>query len=86
MDLASWEEDPLMTTLAREKRAVLVGAIERLPLKMSQCLKLRLLRELKYREIAAVLKLSEATVKSHLREGFPRLGPLLREHSEVFDA
>lgn len=85
IDLATLENDPLMTTLIREQRALLVEAIGQLPPRMSQCLELRLLRELKVREIAKVLGRTEATVKSHLQAGLRRLRPLLQEHAEVFE-
>ena len=75
---------PLDQVLAGERSRILETALEELPPKMRQCMLLRIGGELKYREIAAVMRVSIATVKSQLSEGHKRLEPLLADHFEVF--
>jgi len=57
----------------RERARLLREAIERLPEQMRKCLMLRVYHELKYREIATVLRLSPETVKVHLFQARKRL-------------
>ena len=59
--------------LQRERTRLLRDAIERLPEQMRKCLVLRVYHEMKYREIATVLKLSPETVKVHLFQARRRL-------------
>ncbi|MES1241386.1 MAG: sigma-70 family RNA polymerase sigma factor [Acidobacteriota bacterium] len=59
--------------LRKERTRLLRGAIERLPEQMRKCLVLRVYHEMKYREIATVLKLSPETVKVHLVQARRRL-------------
>lgn len=59
--------------MARERSRLLREAIERLPDQMRKCLMLRVYQDLKYREIAAVLRLSTETVKAHLFQARRRL-------------
>jgi len=58
---------------AKERRRRLREALAGLAPQMRQCLALRLEQDLKYREIAAVLKISIETVKAHLAQGKKRL-------------
>lgn len=57
----------------KERTRLLREAIERLPEQMRKCLVLRVYHEMKYREIATVLKLSPETVKVHLFQARRRL-------------
>ncbi|HEX3130805.1 MAG TPA: sigma-70 family RNA polymerase sigma factor [Thermoanaerobaculia bacterium] len=59
--------------LQQERTRLLRDAIERLPEQMRKCLVLRVYHEMKYREIATVLKLSPETVKVHLFQARRRL-------------
>lgn len=59
--------------LRKERTRLLRDAIERLPEQMRKCLVLRVYHEMKYREIATVLKLSPETVKVHLFQARRRL-------------
>jgi len=59
------------------------SAVEQLPEQMRKCLTLRIDQELKYREIATVLRLSPETVKVHLMRARQRLR---EELGDYFDA
>ena len=59
--------------LQEERSKLLKAAIERLPDQMRKCLMLRVYQELRYREIAAVMRLSPETVKVHLFQARRRL-------------
>lgn len=59
--------------LRRERARLVRAAIERLPEQMRRCLILRVYQDLRYREIAAVLRLSPETVKVHLFQARRRL-------------
>lgn len=76
-------QGPLDQVLADERNRLLYGALEELPPKMRQCVLLRIGQDLKYREIAALMKVSIATVKSQLNAANQRLKPLLEPHSDV---
>lgn len=60
-------------TLRRERSRLLREAVEKLPEQMRRCLVLRVYQEMKYREIAALLRLSPETVKVHLFQARKRL-------------
>ena len=64
---------PGETALDRERSRVLREAIVGLPEQMRKCLMLRVYQDLKYREIAVVLRLSVETVKAHLFQARKRL-------------
>jgi len=68
--------------LRKERSRLLREAIEALPDQMRKCLILRCYRELKYREIAEVLRLSPDTVKAHLFQARQRLKESLGEYFE----
>lgn len=72
-DMAQISEDPLASTLDRERADVLAEALDQLPGQMRRCVLLRLHQGLKYREIAAVLNISISTVKAHLFQARHRL-------------
>lgn len=59
-------DDPLENALAAERVEILRKAVEDLPPQMQRCVLLRMDRDLKYREIAALLGISIDTVKAHL--------------------
>ena len=60
------EPGPFDLVLAKERSRILHGAIEELPCQMRRCLLLRVDQDLKYREIAELLRISIETVKAHL--------------------
>jgi len=76
-------EGPLDQVLADERRQLFYRALAQLPPKMRQCVLLRLVQDLRYREIAALMKVSIATVKSQLNLAKQRLKPLLGPHSDT---
>lgn len=59
--------------LEKEQQQLLKRAIAQLPPQMRQCVKLRFEQGMKYRQIAAVLKISIDTVKAHLAQARKRL-------------
>lgn len=59
--------------LRRERARLLRAAVEKLPDQMKRCLVLRVYQEMKYREIAVLLRLSPETVKVHLTQARRRL-------------
>lgn len=71
--VAADEPAPGEAMLWKERARLLRDAIERLPEQMRKCLVLRVYHEMKYREIATVLKLSPETVKVHLFQARRRL-------------
>ncbi|HEX4953396.1 MAG TPA: sigma-70 family RNA polymerase sigma factor [Thermoanaerobaculia bacterium] len=73
VELASAERLPDETTLDRERTRLLAAAIEELPAQMRKCLLLRIDQDLKYREIAVLLRISVETVKAHLFQARQRL-------------
>lgn len=64
---------PSEETLRKERSRVLREAIGKLPEQMRKCLLLRVDRDLTYREIALLLRLSPETVKVHLFQARRRL-------------
>lgn len=71
--LAGSGPGPDQEALDHERSLLLKRAIERLPAQMRKCLALRVYQDLKYREIAVVLRLSVETVKAHLFQARQRL-------------
>lgn len=65
--------DQLARVLDGEARARLRAAVAELPEQMRQCMTLRVYHDLKYREIAAVMRISIETVKVHLFQARKRL-------------
>jgi RNA polymerase sigma-70 factor (ECF subfamily) len=73
-DRVAADESPAAEGMLRKERTRLLrDAIETLPEQMRKCLVLRVYHEMKYREIATVLKLSPETVKVHLFQARRRL-------------
>lgn len=73
VEIPSREASPERTAYGRERREALRRAIDGMPPQMRRCLVLRLDRELKYREIATLLKMNLETVKAHLFSARQRL-------------
>jgi RNA polymerase sigma-70 factor (ECF subfamily) len=73
--LAGWSEPagPLEGMLDEERRRMLREAMAELPPQMQRCLLLRIDQNLKYREIAGVMRISIDTVKSQLSQARDRL-------------
>ncbi len=65
--------DQLENVLADERRARLARAVDELPDQMRKCLTLRIYQDLKYREIANLMRISVDTVKVHLFQARKRL-------------
>jgi RNA polymerase sigma factor (sigma-70 family) len=65
--------DPLDDTLRSERLQSLRIELSLLPPQMRRCVYLRLYQDLKYREIAALMRISIETVKSHLHQAQERL-------------
>jgi len=78
--IRSPEPSPRDDLLAEEEVTLLREAIAKMPEQMRQCLVLRVDRGLKYREIAATMKLSVETVKAHLYQARRRLKEELAPH------
>ena len=85
--LAGWAEarGALDTVLADERREKLREALRRLPQRMRRCVLLRVHHELKYREIAVLMKTSIQTVKSQLSQAQGRLSQELGAYFDAFD-
>jgi RNA polymerase sigma-70 factor (ECF subfamily) len=81
----SGEPDALTSVIMREQLRILRQALSELPEQMRQCVRHRLKDELKYKEIAAVMKISIETVKTHLHQAKKRLRPLLEPHFGSID-
>lgn len=72
--------DPLQSVLTDERARLLRRAVDDLPPRMRRCVLLRLDRGLKYREIAALLHVTEDTVKAQLFQARQRLHRVLGQH------
>jgi RNA polymerase sigma-70 factor (ECF subfamily) len=75
--LAAHGPSPEEEALRHERTAELHAAVEALPPQMRQCVRLRILHDLKYREIAEVLQVSVDTVKSQIGNAKVRLREIL---------
>lgn len=88
--LKATEPDPYEEAQRKEQVAALRKALQSLPPKMQRCAILRFQHDLKYREIATVMRLNIDTVKAHLGQARQllrqRLGPgagaLIRHEDE----
>lgn len=69
---------PFEMLAAREERARLRAALQKLPPNMRACCRLRYEQSLKYEEIARVMGISIETVKAHLHQAKKRLTQALR--------
>jgi len=89
-EAAGWEpadpsDDALDQVLAQERTQILDKALEALPERMREVVLLRVGLDLTYQEIAKLLKIGVATVKSHLKTAKERLKPILAQHFDVFE-
>lgn len=77
--------EPLRQLLGKERNELLLKAIEGLPGQMRRCVRLRLLQDLDYDEIAEILQLSPSTVKVQLFKARKRLQLELGDAFADFD-
>lgn len=75
-------EDPLALVLHGERRRLLDRAVSELPLRMRRAVRLRIDHDLRYREIAGLMKTSVETVKAQLFQARRRLRKSLGSHFE----
>ncbi|MES1244623.1 MAG: sigma-70 family RNA polymerase sigma factor [Acidobacteriota bacterium] len=76
---------PEARALAAERTRVLRSALDRLPEGMRLCTELRLVSDLKYREISEVTGIGLDTVRSQLFEARKRLKPVLEQYFQDMD-
>jgi RNA polymerase sigma-70 factor (ECF subfamily) len=74
---AAVEPDPEAVAGERERRALMLGAIELLPERQRQCMVLRVVHALSYDQIATVMGISINSVKPPLHQGRARLQELI---------
>jgi RNA polymerase sigma-70 factor (ECF subfamily) len=74
------EKDALVAILVEERARKLHEALEDLPPQMRQAVILRVDQDLKYREIADVMRVSIETVKAHLYQARPHLRDKLADY------
>ena len=79
------EQDALTSAITREQLEILQRSLAELPEQMRQCVRLRLKDGLKYKEIAAIMRISIETVKSHLNQAKKRLRGLLEPYFGPID-
>lgn len=72
--------DQLNRVIENEKLQQLHEAMRQLPEQMRRCVKLRVIDELSYKEIAELMGISINTVKAHLHEAKKELGERLRSY------
>ncbi len=77
--------DPLEEVLTGERSRCLREAVEQLPPQMQRCVLLRVYHDLRYREIADVLRVSIDTVKAHLYQARLLLKGKLSDFSDRED-
>jgi RNA polymerase sigma-70 factor, ECF subfamily len=82
---ASGTAEPLRQLLSKEMKDLLIEAIEGLPAQMRRCVRLRVLQDLDYNEIAEILQLAPSTVKVQLFKARKRLQMELGSSFADFD-
>lgn len=80
--LADSGADPLTVALEKEKLEKLREALQRLPKQMRRCAQLRVVHDLSYLEIAALMCISVNTVKAHLHQAQQALRAQLSSYFE----
>lgn len=75
-------EEPLHDMLEEERSRLLRNALEELPPQMRRCVQLRV-QDLRYREIAEILKVSIDTVKAHLYQARQLLKAKLGDYYQI---
>jgi RNA polymerase sigma-70 factor (ECF subfamily) len=71
--------------LDRERSRLLRAAVQTLPDQMRNCLILRVYYDLKYREVAAAMRISIETVKAHLFQARQRIKESLGDYFQDLD-
>lgn len=79
------ESETLEKILEDEKKAKLYEALKSLPPRMRRCVLLRVHDNLKYREIAVLMKISIGTVKAQISQAQDRLEKELGQYFDSFD-
>lgn len=85
VDLPAAGSAPDSRILDRERSRLLRAAVRTLPDQMRNCLILRVYYDLKYREIAAAMRISIETVKAHLFRARERIKESLGDYFEDLD-
>lgn len=80
--LADPNADPLTVALEKEKLEKLREALVHLPKQMRHCAQLRVVHEMSYAEIAALMGISVNTVKAHLHQAQKALRSQLSSYFE----
>ena len=80
--LADQSADPLTVALEKEKLEKLREALQHLPQQMRRCAQLRVVHDLSYVEIAALMGISVNTVKAHLHQAQKALRTQLSSYFE----
>lgn len=80
--LANQSADPLTMALEKEKLEKLREALVHLPKQMRHCAQLRVVHDLSYAEIAALMGISVNTVKAHLHQAQKALRAQLSSYFE----
>jgi RNA polymerase sigma-70 factor (ECF subfamily) len=80
--LADQRADPLTVALEKEKLEKLREALVHLPQQMRHCAQLRVVHDLSYAEIAALMGISVNTVKAHLHQAQKALRTQLSSYFE----
>lgn len=80
--LADRSTDPLTAALEKEKIEKLREALQHLPQQMRRCAQLRVVHDLSYVEIAALMGVSVNTVKAHLHQAQKALRTQLSAYFE----
>lgn len=75
----------LRSLLTTERRELLIRALDGLPARMRRCVRLRMLQDLDYDEIAEILQISPSTVKVQLFKARKRLQTELADSFSGFD-
>lgn len=84
-DLPAGGDAPDSRILDQERSRLLRAAVQTLPDQMRNCLILRVYHDLKYREIAAAMRISIETVKAHLFRARERVKESLGDYFEDLD-
>lgn len=79
------EHEPLAGLISAERVALLRAALTELPPQMRRCVELRLDQDLKFREIAVLMKVSIDTIKSQLAQAKTRLRGRLSSYFDKVD-
>ena len=80
--VADQSADPLTVALDKEKLEKLNEALQQLPQQMRRCAQLRVVHDLSYAEIAALMGISVNTVKAHLHQAQKALRTQLSSYFE----